>query len=90
MFSLRISVPAAEMSAPESGIVSTSAVLFSDAMWRWIVGAGSMISLTCGTAWIALADSGVVKLCRGVSCVCLDLQTFAKCPTHLHRWHVKL
>ena len=36
---LRIALPAAEISAPQSGSVSTSAAPFSDEMWTLIVGA---------------------------------------------------
>ena len=100
---LRIALPAAEISAPESGSVSTSAAPFSDEIWTLIVGARPVASpsfawLICGgsfavavSAWIDLVGvCGCGVLSDGPGCASLALQTLAKWPTRLHRWHVRL
>ena len=84
------SVPAAEMSAPESGSKSTLADPLSEETWMGIVGAGfvTVTFLTLGI-WI----EGIrreIALAYGCGSNYLFRQTFARWPSFWQWWHVRL
>ena len=92
-----MSVPATEMSAPESGRALTVAEPFGLAMCTAMVGAGSMCvvpwrSLALGLVWDVAMDTALAVgpvVCEGVvegSTGLRDLQTLAKWPTLLQVW----
>ena len=96
---LRISFPAAEISAPESGKTSVSMDPLREEMWMGIVGAGS-VTITClifgmwiwgsptglgGLTKIALAEAWGCLAGRGLKRrACLPWHTLAKCPVFWH------